>query len=1002
MHVRMRGSNVSGSTLRNTPPSSVEPPVTTTAAAGRDSSLLVNRGHGVVGDAARHVYCAAGMDRTSVTPLASAVAPPFPWSSKSYVTSHGTHADVAARDASAAVSTGSIVQDSDVVLGTTPDTHRRSRYMASPSQHPGDSSLVFAMSEDSELKVLASGVSPSAALPHATCSSSSNAIHPPLPHSSQCTVSHSRATRTHVAMAGNIGEGDCGVYAVNRRGSQHNRHGIAGTTLAEYNAVADMGHLMPHTPSVRRQSDVDVVVPGGPHEAVIRKPSVQLSHQQLGGSIRGAAATTTGVPSSAGAAAALVYRTSPHEVRTPPALQVFTGVAPGVHKVRGATAATTGPALAAAPAGLLHTCAGARWPQRQMPSVSMYSAGGGGGAAFAHGASRTSSSTAALHAPGGNDQLGQQQQQPAHLLQQQPPSAGVSNAADARSQHSGTPPPPPASQPLDKNFTEAQRLAVLEEVQQELYLNYTAVPVPSNMINAGDTDERRRRLDQRRKQIIYGKETEGYLKYTSMISRPCDREYHNPLHAITPRPEYDCSKRQFDRVLNAWRRQLHQWDDYDADNIDERFLPLGKASLLDLGLCHPPANHTPTTATAAAAAAAPGATASPPGKPPQASPAGVMHSIANVAAMANGVHGDDGAMQCHSRSPVFTENSPTSGLYSSSSLSMHISSGRAASMATACTPSRPQLSEGADGPKVDESFFFHMNSGNSRIASPFHPTYSGTGHMGYGGGNGRSSANSHYQQLIMRNSAAYAHNNANGGTPGSSCANYTGLTPAHRPASRGGMPHHITAIFGSEYELMTPSGLASPAGMPHNPRNGSSPYPLGEPWMPNRRSPTCVVGATHGFACHHPSTATLSGVTASNGSGTTMMVGGGRGESPPHTTEMALIPSTSLSNGSGFAQSPYSYHVHSPVQPQGAPPQATNTYATPLTRPQSRPSLSGYTNAVPAAAAIHHQQHQSNSSSGARVGPSQQQQQRVAIATGTAAAASRSARGSGVSGLSTN
>ncbi|CAG9575204.1 conserved hypothetical protein [Leishmania major strain Friedlin] len=996
MHVRMRGSNVSGSARRSTPSSSVEPPATAAAAAGRDSSVLVNRGHGVVGDAARHIYCAAGMDRINATPLASAAAPPFPWSSKSFVTSHGAHADAAARDANAAVSTGSILQDSDVVLGTTPDTHRRSRHMASPSQHPGDSSLVFAMSEDSELKVLASGVSPSTALPPATCTSSSNAIHPPLPHSSQCTVGHSRTARTQVPMAGNIGEGDCGVYAVNRRGNQHNRHGIAGATLADYNAVADMGHLMPHTPSVRRQSDVDVVVPGGLHEAAIRKPFVQLSHQQLGGSIRGAAATTAGVPSSAGSAAAPAYRTSPHEVRTPPALQVFTGVAPGVHKVRGTTAATTAPAATAAPTPL-HTGAGARWPQRQMPSVSLYSAGGGG-AVFVHGASRTSSSTAALHATAGSDQL--VQQQPAQLLQQQPPSAGVSNAADARSQHSGTP-PPPASQPLDKNFTEAQRLAVLEEVQQELYLNYTAVPVPANMINAGDTDERRRRLDQRRKQIVYGKETEGYLKYTSMIPRPCDREYHNPLHAITPRPEYDCSKRQFDRVLNAWRRQLHQWDDYDVDNIDERFFPLGKASLLDLGLCHPLANHTPTTA--AAAAAAPGATAPPPGKPPQAPPAGVMHSIANVAAMANSVHGDDGAMQCHSRSPVFTENSPTSGLYSSASLSMHISSGRAASMAAACTPSRPQLSEGADGPKVDESFFFHMNSGNSRIASPFHPTYSGTGHMAHGGGNGRSSANSHYQQLIMRNSAAYAHNSANSGTPGSSCTNYTGLTPAHRPASRGGMPHHITAIFGSEYELMTPSGLASPAGMPHNPRNGSSPYPLGEPWMPNRRSPTCVVGTTHSFGCHHPSAAALSGVTASNGSGTAMMVGGGRGESPPHTTEMALIPSTSLSNGSGFAQSPYSYRVHSPIQPQGAPPQTTNTYVTPLTRQQSRPSLSGYTNAVSAAAGIHHQQHQSNSSSSARVGPPQQQQPRVAIATGTAAAAaSRSARGSSVSGLPTS
>ncbi|GET89289.1 hypothetical protein, conserved [Leishmania tarentolae] len=999
MHVRARGTNVSGNARRNIPSSSVEPPVVATAAADRDSSLLANRGHGVVGDAAHHMYCAAGMDRTSVAPVASAAVPPFPWTSKSYSTRHSIHADAAARDTNAAVSAGPILRDSDVMLGTTPDTHRRFNHMASPSQHPGDSSLVFAMSEDSELKVLASGVNPSAALPPAACTSSSNAIHPPLPYSSQCTVTHSRTTRIHVPVTSDNGEGDCGVYAVSRRSSQQSRHGISGPTLAEYNAVADMGHLMPHTPSVRRQGDADAVVSGSLHEAVFRKPSVQLSHQQLGGNLRGAATTSAGVPSNAGAGAATVYRTSPHEVRTPPALRVFTGVAPGIHNVRGTTTATTAPAAAAAPGAPLHTCVGARWPKRQMPSVSLYSVGASGSAAFAHGASLTSASAAALHTAAGNDQL--MQQQPAQLLQQQPPSAGVSNAADAHSQHSGTP-PPAISQPLDKNFTEAQRLAVLEEVQQELYLNYTAVPVPNNMINAGDTEERRRRLDQRRKQIIYGKETEGYLKYTSMIPRPCDREYHNPLHAITPRPEYDCSKRQFDRVLNAWRRQLHQWDDYDVNNLNERFLPLGKASLLDLGLCYPSANHTPMTTTVTSAAAAASATAPPPGKPPQAPPAGVMHSIANVAAMANGVHRDDGAMQCHSRSPVFTENSPTSGLYSSASLSMHINSGRAASMATACTPSRPQLSEGADGPKVDESFFFHMNSGNSRIASPFHATYSGTGHVGHGGGNGRSSANSHYQQLIMRNSAAYAHSNANGGTPGSSCANCTGLTPAHRPASRGGMPHHITAIFGSEYELMTPSGLASPAGMPHNPRNGSSPYPLGEPWMPNRRSPTCAGGTAHTFGGHHPSPATLSGVTASNGSCTTMTVGGVRGESPPHTTEMALIPSTSLSHGSGFAQSPYSYRVHSPVQSQGVPLQANNTYATPLTRQQSRPSLSGSTNAVSASFGIHHQQHQSNSPTGTRVGPSPQQQQRVAIATGTApAAVPCSARGSGVSGLPT-
>ncbi|CAJ1027506.1 putative Histone RNA hairpin-binding protein RNA-binding domain containing protein [Leishmania shawi] len=945
----MHEANVSGNTHRNTSPSSVAPPVAeaTPAAASQARGAFVSRGH----DAARQDYCAAAIDHVNIALIASAVAPPFSWSPKPCATNHGMFADAAARDAKAALSTRTTTQDSTGEVSTTPDTHQRSRHMASPSQHPGDSSLVFVMSEDSELKVLASGVSPPTALPSAACTSSSSAIHPPLPHPSQSTVNRNQAARSHVPLG--VDTGDGGVYAVNRRGSQHNRHGITGATLTGYNPVTGTGHLMPHTPGVRRETNIDAILSSCLQEAATRKPSVQLS-QQLGGNARSAAATTAGALSSTGAAAPSAYHTTPHEPRAPPALQIFPGLGPGSHKVREPTATTTAPAAAVAPIAPLHTGFGTRWPQRHIPSASLYSAGSGegaGAAACVYGTTRTSSSAAALHANVGGDKLAQQQQ---------PPYAGASNSADARSQHSGTP-LPPASQPLDKNFTEAQRLAALEEVQQELYLNYTAVPVPDNMINSGDTDERRRRLDQRRKQIIYGKETEGYLKYTSLISRPCDREYHNPLHAITPRPEYDCSKRQFDRVLNAWRRQLHQWDDYDMDNIDERFLPLGKASLLDLGLCHPPSSCTPTNATAGP-------------------PAGVMHSIANVAAMANGVLGDDDAMQCHSRSPIFTENSPTSGLYSSVSLSMHISSGRAASMAAACTPSRPQLSEGAEGPKVDESFFLHMNSGNSRIASPFHHTYSGTGH---GGGNGRSSANSHYQQLMMRNSTAYAHNSANGGTPGSSYGNYTGLTPVHRPASRGGMPHHITAIFGSQYELMTPSGLASPAGIAHNPRTGSSPYPVGEPWMSSRRSPTCAVGTAHGVGGHHPSTVTLNGMAGTNSSETATMVSGRPGESPPNATALALIQSTSLGNSSSFAPSSYNYLAHSPAQPQAAPPQATIAYPTPLTHQQSRPGLSGYTNVTPATAGIHHPQRQSNSPSGTRFEPPQQQRQQLAIGTST-------------------
>ncbi|KAK7194540.1 Histone RNA hairpin-binding protein RNA-binding domain containing protein [Novymonas esmeraldas] len=923
---------------------------------GHGINARVRRDSGAAKEVARPGCFAGVVSRADVAQHTSTAPSPFAWQSKASA-AHSNHRGGDVLRAVAA--TGPILPDSVGELGATPDARRRSRDVASPSQHPGDSSLVFAMSEDSELKVLASGgTAPTASPPTLGIGAGAPAPLPPTPRN---LVNHSRTAHSYAAGSGAV-EVDSSDYA-------------AHCSIGQRGAGA--GHVLPHTPQVRRESIMDSVPQAG---AAVARPSVHVAQQHAGGGGGGATGLT-----------APTYRSSPHELRTPPALHVCPG-AMASHlndhpqqqqqqqqqqpqqqqpRARGAAVLAAAPPVGSLPPAIT----GTRWPQRPIPSVSLYpSAAGAGGMASLRGASRATAAAAAAAvtaaaaaaaaathpstiAAGGGAAMQHHQRSSS--------SVGAAYSTDARSQNSGTPPPQQQqqpSQPLEKPFTEAQRRAVLEEVETELYLNYTAIPVPPSMINTGDTDERRRRLDQRRKQIIYGKETEGYVKYNALIPRPCDREFHNPLHAITPRPEYDCSKRQFDRVLNAWRRQLHQWDDCDVEMVEERFLPLGTATLLDLGLCRPPSNRTPTAATVAAAAAATASLVASI-KRPQAAPAGVMHSIANVAAMASTGHAhnnnnsDDADAQPHSRSPVFTDNSPTSGLYSSTNLSMHINSGRAASMATACTPSRPQLSEGAEGPQVDESFFLHMNSGNSRVASPFHTAY--------GGINGRGSAGSHYQHVMMRNSTAHAHagHAGNGGTPGGGGGGggygyFTGLTPAHRPSSRGGMPHHITTILGSEYELMTPSGPGSPAGMPHYTRTGGSPYPLGEPWIPSRRSPTCVVGTAHGVGGHPATAATLGAVTTAKNGGTIVMMGGGsgggRGESPPHTTELALIPSTSVPSGSGFAKSPYGYRVHSPVQPQAAaaaamqqqqqqqqPLHATATYAAPLSRQQSRPSVAG-------------------------------------------------------------
>ncbi|RNF12683.1 hypothetical protein TraAM80_00233 [Trypanosoma rangeli] len=120
--------------------------------------------------------------------------------------------------------------------------------------------------------------------------------------------------------------------------------------------------------------------------------------------------------------------------------------------------------------------------------------------------------------------------------------------------------------------------------KEEKHLNYTGVELLQSEINLGDTAERSRRLKQRQRQVQYGKETAGYSNYLRAVPSRCDREFRNPMHPMTPRPEYDCSKRTFDRYLNMWRRQLHLWDEYDPNNLEPQYVRIGIPTLRSLGL----------------------------------------------------------------------------------------------------------------------------------------------------------------------------------------------------------------------------------------------------------------------------------------------------------------------------------------------------------------------------------------------------------------------------------
>ncbi|KAH8605588.1 Histone RNA hairpin binding protein RNA binding domain [Trypanosoma vivax] len=121
-------------------------------------------------------------------------------------------------------------------------------------------------------------------------------------------------------------------------------------------------------------------------------------------------------------------------------------------------------------------------------------------------------------------------------------------------------------------------------ISEERHLNYSGVELDQSELNSGDTVEKARRLQQRRRQVQYGKETTGYSNYVSAVPCRCDREFRNPMHPMTPRPEYDCSKRTFDRYLNIWRRQLHLWDDYNPKNLEPQYTRIGIPTLKRLGL----------------------------------------------------------------------------------------------------------------------------------------------------------------------------------------------------------------------------------------------------------------------------------------------------------------------------------------------------------------------------------------------------------------------------------
>ncbi|KAL3801843.1 hypothetical protein HJC23_001239 [Cyclotella cryptica] len=68
-----------------------------------------------------------------------------------------------------------------------------------------------------------------------------------------------------------------------------------------------------------------------------------------------------------------------------------------------------------------------------------------------------------------------------------------------------------------------------------------------------------RRIQQRRRQILFGKNTTGYEEYTKRI--PKEKRMRNSMeHPSTPDPTVDMSVKRWQGLVNAWRRALHKFD----------------------------------------------------------------------------------------------------------------------------------------------------------------------------------------------------------------------------------------------------------------------------------------------------------------------------------------------------------------------------------------------------------------------------------------------------------
>mmetsp|Transcript_38144 Transcript_38144/g.107796 ORF Transcript_38144/g.107796 Transcript_38144/m.107796 type:complete len:294 (+) Transcript_38144:304-1185(+) len=105
------------------------------------------------------------------------------------------------------------------------------------------------------------------------------------------------------------------------------------------------------------------------------------------------------------------------------------------------------------------------------------------------------------------------------------------------------------------------------DFSSEFEVDYDA---PKAASVANETDQHR--IAQRQRQIDFGKNTRGYVRYRQLVPKASRRMAgRRPVDPVTPDVTQICSKRAFDGQIKQWRRMLHQFDppaDEDEEEID--------------------------------------------------------------------------------------------------------------------------------------------------------------------------------------------------------------------------------------------------------------------------------------------------------------------------------------------------------------------------------------------------------------------------------------------------